>query len=395
MLGQYFYFATGIILWISAIIIFIRRSERPFYFLAGHLLIMGFGIFIRSLYANAQHQNYPHLFQLISPLHFLYGPFYFYFLVTFFRPRYQFHLRDSLHLVPFLINLIDYIPFYVKSPEVKRMIIESNVDVTAFGISLPYYNLLKSLSFIFYFILVGLFYLRYINNTRFSNIQMNRLVHFWLRGDYLLKLVALLSYIIIVFIENRYGFTLAYYLFSLDSLLNIFVIFSFPKLLNGIRVEYIQGAWMDRTPLATILYYKILAIFQPTLTKEIFANKLNYFINVQKGFLDNQLDARALSIQLKISEEQLEKYIMNDFGCSPSEYIQYKRLEYLLMKISMIRANTNQPLFKTIFTVGFDSITSFQTILTHYQSLTKPHHFCFDSNLIEQINKSMESCFSN
>ncbi len=394
MFAQYFYFSTGIILWISALFIFIRKTERAFYFLAGHLVINGLGIITRSLTATGQMEQYPHVYQILSPLHFLYGPMYFYFLITFFRPRYQFKYRDTLHLLPFLIHLIDYLPFYVTSPETKRIMIQTNADVSAFGIPFAIYNLCKSISFIFYFLVIGWFYLHFIYNTRFSDPVMTRFIHYWLRVDYLLKLVALLSGIILVFIAKQQVYSVTFYLISLDSFLNIFVIFRYPHLLKGIRVEYDQAARVLPPSLLVMLKHRINRLRRTGVDKAVLAERVKYSFEVQQIFLDDQMNEERLSIKLNLNIKQLNVYIQDTYGCSCEDYIQYKRLEYLSRKLGTDEEWISLPLFKTLFMAGFDSVTSLQATVMRYDAIASVNLFLFDREGLIRIHTKLSDILS-
>lgn len=386
MVPQNIYFSTGIILWIAAAIIFIRRPERAFYFVAAYLLIMGFGIITRSLTSSGQLVSYPHLYQIISPLHFLYGPLYFYFLITFFRSRYQFNLKDALHLIPFFINLIDYIPFYVASAEHKIMMIQTGSDVSTFGIPVMYYNLLKSVSFVVYFLLVGWFYLQFIYNTRFSEPRMTRLIHFWLRTDYLLKLLALVSYIGLVFIGKQYAFAPAFYLFSLDSLINVYIIFRYPSLLEGVRMEYNQGTWIQTRGFSAMMLQRLFIWLKSKPSKADIEANLHYIIVVKQVYLDHQFNSVQFAKKLNVSESQLEAFIQSTYDCSCDDFIHFKRLQYLLEKSAPQADWAEQPLFKTLFKSGFNSVTSLQFTLSRYHALPSVPSFQFDKELLLQIN---------
>jgi hypothetical protein len=394
MFAQYFYFSTGVILWVSALFIFIRKTERAFYFLAGHLVIMGLGIITRSLIATGQIEEYPHVYQVIYPLHFLYGPLYFYFLITFFRPRYQFKFRDTIHLLPFLINLIDYLPFYVTSSEFKRIMIQTNAEVSAFGISVEYYNLCKSISFIFYFLITGWFYLHFVYNTRFSYLGMTRFIHYWLRTDYLLKMVAMLSGIYLGFITKKNAYSVSFYFISIDSFMNLFVILRYPHLLKGIRVEYDQAARVRPPSLLVTLKHFISRLRRAGVDKYVLADRLKYSFDVQQIFLDDQMNEERLSLKLNLNLKQLEAFIQDTYGCSCEDYIQYKRHEYLSRKISTDEEWNSLPFFKTIFMAGFDSATSLQATLMRYDAIASLNMFSFDREGLVRIHTKLSDILS-
>jgi len=395
MFAQYFYFSTGIILWVSALFIFIRKTERAFYFLAGHLVIMGLGIITRSLIATGQIEEYPHVYQVIYPLHFLYGPLYFFFLITFFRPRYQFKFRDAIHLLPFLINLIDYLPFYLTSSEFKRLMIQTNSEVSVFGISVEYYNLCKSISFIVYFLITGWFYFQFIYNTRFSDPGMTRFIHYWLRVDYLLKTVAMLSGIYLGFITKQQAYSVTFYLISLDSFMNIFVIFRYPHLLRGIRVEYDQAARVRPPSLLVMLKHRIKRLRRAGVDKAVLADRLKYIFEVQQIFLDDQMNEEGLSIKLNLNIKQLNVYIQDAFGCSCEEYIHYKRLEYLSQKLGTDEEWISLPLFKTLFMAGFDSVTSLQATVMRYDAIASVNLFLFDLEGLIRIHTKLSDILND
>lgn len=389
MFSEYLYFSTGILLWICAFLIFILKTQRAFYFIAGHLLIMGLGIITRSLTSAGLMQEYPHLYLILSPLHFLYGPLYFYFILTFFRTKYQFTYKDAFHLSPFLIHLIDYLPFYVTSAVAKRMIMQSEEDVSAFGIPVLGYNLLKSISFIFYILLTGWFYFHFFYNTRFSNPKIKRFIYYWLRCDYILKLVALLSYVFLVFIQKQHLYSVAYYLFSLDSFLNIIVVFKYPNLLKETNVLYDNKAWVQSPSFFSMLKHTLFRRIRRPVDKLVLAERINYCFNVQQLFLDDQMNEEKLSHKLNVSAMHVDAYTQETNGCSCEDFIQYKRLEYLSQKMNSDNEWIHLPLFKTVFMAGFNSVTSLQATFVRYQATESLRFFHFDPKGLSRINAKL------
>lgn len=115
-----FFFATGLIGVFLSIVINLRKKGDTSANLLISLFVFFHSIFMIHLcmYLSKSDFNFPHSLYASTTFSFLYGPllYFYYKRVT---GKYQFKLRDTLHLVPSLILVIYLLPIYSLSGEEK------------------------------------------------------------------------------------------------------------------------------------------------------------------------------------------------------------------------------------------------------------------------------------
>ena len=83
------------------------------------LLVLFFHIGANLLELMGYYQIYPHLIGSSSSLVFLYGPLLYFYAKTYVSDSFEFRKVDLLHLVPFLLYNLAFIPFYIQSASYK------------------------------------------------------------------------------------------------------------------------------------------------------------------------------------------------------------------------------------------------------------------------------------
>lgn len=386
-MGLYIYFSIGLFFWLTALIIFFRAQEKAFYFLAGHLIIMGVGILTRSMQYNGLMTSFPHFYGVLFPLQFLYGPFYLFFLTKLFNRKFTFKLWDLLHFMPFLFNLVDYIPFYVLSSAQKIQIIQTADSISLFGIDLMTYEYLKLGSYLIYLTLAVLFYLRHIYYTRISDRQQTQLIHYWLRIDFVLKAIGVASVFLLNVVKIQQSFTNGYYLFNLHIVLNAIIIYFKPSLMNGILFDQDQPFIEKGIKLYHIKFY-FKRLFKMTPDKNELAAKLHQVFSLQGMHTDPDCSLSMLSKKIGISEEKLIEYLQQTYLCSWEDFIAYKRLEALCMDFS--DKSIHHLITSSVFQTGFDSITSFQATLMSYLNMDKKNLFMIQPETVIQLKETLD-----
>jgi hypothetical protein len=105
---------------ISLIIKILRVKSNPAYlFLGFALLTSTYGIFINQLLFSGLIFQYPYLFKTASPFHYVSAPLYYLFVVLLLHPKRGFKKIDLIHFLPFILHLIELLPFYLSSNAVK------------------------------------------------------------------------------------------------------------------------------------------------------------------------------------------------------------------------------------------------------------------------------------
>lgn len=391
MVGLYIYFSLGSFFWITALIIFLRAKEKAFYFLSAHLIIMGVAIITRTFQFNGLMFSYPHFFGLLDPLQFLYGPFYYFFLIGLFEQKKGISKYKFLHFVPFFFTLVDLLPFYVLSAAQKKELILSDAPLSYLGVQKVYYEYLKAASYVIYFIWALRYYLRYIYFTKISIDRNALLIHYWLRSDLLLKAIAIVAVIYVNIYSTSASFTYGYYVFSLNFLLSGILVYLNPSLLNGFTVahQYRHQQYSFSFFLFTKkLFFRLFKINHHANHSEL----ASYLFQIRKVHLDPEFDASDLAERLNISLEKLTEYFSSTYHCDIDEYICFKRLEFLYDSYSEI--SFNGIITEAIFKSGFDSITSFQYALIKFSDFKHKNSFSISPGFTDKLKKDLEVTFS-
>lgn len=366
MLTLSLYFLIGVFFWITGFYILYRAKDVAFYFLAAHFFIMGFGVITRTILFGKLIYDLPHIYGVLMPFQFLYGPFYYFFLLWLFKKKSQFQLIDLLHLFPFLFNIIDFIPFFVLPGSSKIELFESKSSLSILGIDLESYDLLKVLSYVFYLIIGAIFYVQYVSSAKIENKRKTLFIHSWIKLDFILKLIAVVSNVVIGLISKNESFTISYYFYSADVFLNVFIVFKWPNLLNGIQFSYIvskvtpiKKTWILLTRIFWNIFYK-----RSKLDENIVA--VNSILSFKSSFKERNFTALKLANLLHVEERELQKLCYYKFNCNVDMLINFVRLTILSDLIS----KSNKPLLKNlIYESGFDSLIRFEKTLRLSQKI--------------------------
>jgi AraC-like DNA-binding protein len=93
----------------------LRRLSVGYRFLGVYFLGEAYVLFTTYLIYGGLMDNYPHFFRTGSPFMYLYGPLSYFFIVSVINPRYRFRVFDLIHLLPFVLHIVELWPFWVLS----------------------------------------------------------------------------------------------------------------------------------------------------------------------------------------------------------------------------------------------------------------------------------------
>jgi AraC-like DNA-binding protein len=141
-----------------------QKSKTVKYSLAAFLIVWSIVVFFGTLIYSGKIIYVIHIFRLDSPLHYLMGPTVYFFTLSTLKPEFKFKKNQLLHLLPFLFNFIEFLPFYFNTTANK---LSNYENLMAHGsVIMPIHYLLKTFSVLAYFV-AQLFL--------FKKYQMNKL----------------------------------------------------------------------------------------------------------------------------------------------------------------------------------------------------------------------------
>jgi AraC-like DNA-binding protein len=106
----------------------IRRMSCGFRFLGVYFLAEGFTLYTTYLIYSKLIAEYPHFFKTGSPLMYLYGPLYYFFITGVFTPKYRFKLLDLVHLLPFVLHTVELLPYWILSGAEKTALFQEFIN---------------------------------------------------------------------------------------------------------------------------------------------------------------------------------------------------------------------------------------------------------------------------
>lgn len=111
----------GLLGLIVSVIILLLMKGKPLIkiSLALFMIIASLSVILGTLTYSGKIVYFPHLFRIDSPLHYLFPPVVLFYVYATFKPGFRFKKIYLLNLLPFLINLIQLLPFYFSSAAEK------------------------------------------------------------------------------------------------------------------------------------------------------------------------------------------------------------------------------------------------------------------------------------
>lgn len=312
----------GYLGFILLIIILSKLKGKPLvkFTLAMFLLIGSAIVIIGTITFSGNAVYFPHLFRLDSPLHYLFGPICYFYALASFKTDFRFQKIHLLHLLPFLINLVEFFPFFFSSATEK--IIQYNTLYETGSLILPIHSVVKTLAALIYLILqIYVFYrFRPRNNTDDkSQLALSSWFTIFLSGQTIL-LFGLLCNIISGFklFEDAYRYTIiieTIYLYSTTIALMLYPELLYGKTTDKKIQELIQKEKYSHSKLSEE-------------NKETILQELIHFLNNEnKPYLNAGLTLNEVSKVLKVSPQQLSQVVNEKTNLNFTNYLNTYRIE--------------------------------------------------------------------
>jgi hypothetical protein len=140
---SYFGGLMGIVFFIVTVSIS-KKSKDIKYSLAAFMMVWSIVILFGTLIYSGKVVYLIHIFRLDSPLHYLMGPTVYFFTLSTLNSKFKFKKIHLLHLLPFLVNFIQFLPFYLNTTAFK---LNNYENLIAHGtVIIPIQYLLKTTS---------------------------------------------------------------------------------------------------------------------------------------------------------------------------------------------------------------------------------------------------------
>jgi AraC-like DNA-binding protein len=304
------------------LIILVKLKGKPIvkFSLAMFLLICSAIVIIGTITFSGNIIYFPHLFRLDSPLHYLFGPVCFFYTLASFKTDFRFRYIQLLNLLPFLINLVEFMPFYFSSASAK--IEHYNSLIETGKLILPLHSALKATIILVYLILQFYVFYKYKPKNILENKSQLSLVSWFtiFLTVQTILLVGLLVNIATGFKLFADPYRYAVFIESLYVYSVTIALLFFPSLLYG-NVD-------DKIIQRIILKEKYS---HSKLTDEEKIKILNdltaYLKSENKPFLNPALSMVEVARILKVTPQQLSQVVNEKTNLNFTNYINSYRIE--------------------------------------------------------------------
>ena len=286
----------------------------------------------------------PYLYKITAPINFLLPPIvYLYVRVMLFNKQ-KLNILDFLHIIPFLLVLINYLPFYLLPISNKKDIIQELFkDInTSYKIQVGYLseyiiNIFRILQNLIYLIFQWKLIITF--NKQNKNIEVEKQINNvikWLRIFTSLSTISLFAFMLLAFtalvFQDIYAdgfiFHLPDYIFASCFFIISTYLLTHPSIFAGLPfIKYKQ------TPSTLILNQTdYIPYIEQDYSIEI-ALILDYF-KTKKPYLKKGLNISQLAVEINIPTRLISFIINQHFEMRFNEFINKYRVSYIKEKIN-------------------------------------------------------------
>lgn len=316
----------------------------------------------------------PFLYKTAAPINFLLPPLAYFYVDSVLNNKNLFRKSDIWHLLPFVVFLISYTPFYLISFEYKKLILENlynqgSLGKTNFGIITEDIQFLvreaQSLVYIFY---QWRLLIKYNNANTYSN-KLNSIMYYWLKKFTLLISISTFSFIIYFFVSElgdknllnkifciitSVAFSCSYFVISCYLLYNPYIVYEAFQIKTNKRL----GLYNSK---------QIVSNVKNIYEKEI--NLISTFFLENKPYLKNNLNLNEIALSLKIPARNFSFILNNHFHKRFSDFVNSYRIDYAIKEIESgyLESFTLESL---AIKSGFNSIKTFNRAFKKIKKIT-------------------------
>lgn len=366
-------------------------NETPFHLfsntqLAWYLIFFGYCISAYLLIESGWILNVPFLYKTAAPINFLIPPLSYFYVNSVLYDRKSYRKRDFLHLLPFFISFISYLPFYFISFEEKEIIVKNLYQSGMLGINndglIPEYiqffaREIQSLTYLF-------FQWQLLINFKKNNLTTNFEVHTkqvlnWLRDFNISCTIAVISLVFFIVFMKFGNSNLCSILSDLSGSLfaiSFFIITSYLLFRPSVLYGFPFGA-NNQTGLSE---KKTNNTGAATKTFESEIKLITDYFKDDKPYLKNNLNINEVALSLQIPGRDVSFILNNHFQQHFPDFVNMYRIQHFINEVE----NENLNKFTIEFIAkssGFSSITTFNRAFKKAYSISPTEY-------IQQLNAS-------
>lgn len=293
-----------------------QKSNAIKYSLASFLIVWSIVVLSGTLIYSGKVIYLIHLFRLDSPIHYLMGPTVYFFTLSTLNPNFKFKKIHLLHLLPFLINFIEFLPYYLNTTDFKLSNYENLMKQGS--VIMPVHYFLKTTSQLCYFVAQLFLFKKYqikkILNHNSNHYQVSWFVLYF-GSQFILTTTSLIDHFSgLHLFGDPYRFIIKMTAFFLYSIM-VGLLF-FPNLLYGnTTIEKEIKDKYSHSKLSNEAKIDIL-------------NNLNAFMKGEnKPFLNEKIAMVEIAKMLKVSTQQISQVINEKTNLNFNDFVNSFRIE--------------------------------------------------------------------
>ncbi len=337
----------------------IKRGNSAANFLLGSLLLGTSIVIINiNLYYTGYIFSFPHMARIHSPINVLIGPLFFFYVKFLTTRGFRFRKYHGFHIIPFVINIIYLVPFYLQSGDEKIAYLMAVFD--AYPLEWYIINGLKRLYNLIYLLLTLRLLIKYSRKMKSDFFSIERVNLNWLRNLMIMFLIVLLISIFIYLVDFRFET-----IYIVPSVLSIII--------------YIVGYMGLRRPeIFTGVEEKPVQKYQrSTLTPEDaekYLGKLIHLMKAEKPYTDSNLTLQKLARKLEISPPHLSQIINEKLNQNFFDYVN----SYRISEVKRLMAKpdrSNDAIMTIAYDAGYNSKSTFNTAFKKHTDGMTPSQY--------------------
>jgi len=311
----------------------IKKGPLASKFLGLYFLVFCARIILAYYATGGRLIQYPHLYLVGSPIHFLAPPIAFLFVYFMLYPQRKWRVWQALLFLPFVLHLGELLPFYFGPLEVKMSQIQlvlqykSLVDypgtVTFFSPKLL--SLLKLIHTSVYAFVSFIFVLLQVmkNRNKYNRFVLNWLITFTSLS--LLSVVFIGAYVLGIIGFNNLRFSYADLLMHLAAFVNLGFVLYRPSLLDGVSFQSLVLR-LDKEHRSSEPGEDV----EKLRKYEGYAKQLESFFANEKPFLDPELSLEKTANMLQISTKELSRTTSYMYDLGYPDFVNSWRINYIV-----------------------------------------------------------------
>lgn len=352
----------------STLILFLffnRSAKNNANLFLGGLIFVFFAFFSQAfLYRFHLLEQFPYFLGLGSPAILLLGPFAYFYFRACTQKGYRLRPIDGLHLLPFLVSFLFFIPELLKSGE------ERIADYLAFLNSGEFFNqgewevFIKSMHGIVYFIISLRFILQYRKNLSNETAAIDTTFHRWML--LLVSLLALPVTCVWFYLNADYS-----RLIILIQLLSFFLL-----LLSIYAAALFKPELFHKFPHQMLIpesseeqKQKYESSNLQDEQKNRYIEKLQTFVDKHKPYLAPELTLAQLSEKVNIPAHYLSQIVNEKLGCTFLDFINGYRVEEAKAKLTDAKLS-HYTIMAIAYESGFNSKSTFYAAFKKFAGMT-------------------------